>query len=230
MILSASPTFKADFVILALPFAALRGGAVDYSGAGFDALDGLKVDAIENLGAGRNGKLCLQFSDRFWNETGHQWDVSNGWTFADTGYQSTWDTTRGLDGDSGILVNYTGGSAVDSLVLNKVYANSDRSGLVRIDAQQFLSDLEPVFPGISQHWNGKATESKSYLSPLYRSGYSFYEPGQYQWFAGYEYERQGRVFFAGEHTHGEFQGWMEGAALTGKTAAADIVADLRGPQ
>ncbi|MFC2031049.1 flavin monoamine oxidase family protein, partial [Chloroflexota bacterium] len=175
-----------------------------------------------------NGKLCLQFTNRFWNQRG-SWGVGNGWTFADTGYQSTWDTTRGLDGVSGILVNYTGGSAADALALKDVYADSDNSKKVSRDAQQFLSDLEPVYPGITQCWNGKATESKSYLSPLYKSGYSYYEPGQYQWFAGYEYERQGRVLFAGEHTHGEFQGWMEGAALTGKTAAADIVADLRFP-
>ncbi|HEX9884405.1 MAG TPA: FAD-dependent oxidoreductase, partial [Desulfobaccales bacterium] len=87
----------ADLVVLALPFAVLR--TLDYSKAGFDFL---KIKAIQELGAGRNGKMHLQFTKRYWNESG-----SNGNTYADTGYQCTWDATRGQMGEHGILVNYT---------------------------------------------------------------------------------------------------------------------------
>jgi monoamine oxidase len=59
-------------VILAIPFSALR--AVDYTQAEFDAL---KMRAIEELGAGKNGKLHVQFTSRFKNTHG-PWGVSNG--------------------------------------------------------------------------------------------------------------------------------------------------------
>jgi monoamine oxidase len=52
-------TVTADHAILALPFAVLR--TLDYTKAGFDSL---KKTAITQLGAGRNGKLQLQFSSR----------------------------------------------------------------------------------------------------------------------------------------------------------------------
>ena len=52
-------TVTADHVILTLPFAVLR--TLDYSGANFDSL---KKTAITQLGAGKNGKLQLQFKTR----------------------------------------------------------------------------------------------------------------------------------------------------------------------
>jgi Flavin containing amine oxidoreductase len=79
----------AEHVILALPFAVLR--TLDYSGAKFDPL---KKTAITQLGNGRNSKLQLQFASRLWNTEG-AWGLSNGATYADTGYQNTWDVTRG---------------------------------------------------------------------------------------------------------------------------------------
>ena len=112
-----------------------------------------------------------------------------GWTYTDAGYQNSWDTTRAQPGTSGILVNYTGGSVVDGLQLNHVYGNSKGSKAVQ-DAQQFLSQLETVFPGITPYWNGQAAESISHLSPNYLSSYSYYEPGQYKAFASYERVRQ----------------------------------------
>jgi|GEM_PF-2798173 len=94
---------KADIVVLAIPFAVLK--TIDYTHAEFDQL---KVKVIKELGAGVNGKLHLQFSERYWNRKG-SWGIINGTTYSDTGYQSTWDTTREQLGKSGILVKYTGG-------------------------------------------------------------------------------------------------------------------------
>ena len=54
-------TARADHVILALPFAVLRG--LDYARAGFDPL---KRRAIEELGMGRNSKLHVQLWSRAW--------------------------------------------------------------------------------------------------------------------------------------------------------------------
>ena len=92
---------RAPVVVLAIPFAVMR-ESVDYSGAGFDPV---KTMAIEQQGMGTNSKLNVQFSTRGWHE-----DDANGSTYADTGYQSTWEASRAQPGRAGILVDYTGGT------------------------------------------------------------------------------------------------------------------------
>ena len=84
-------TVTADRVVLALPFSILRG--VDYSKAGFSKV---KKTAIEQLGMGTNSKLHVQFDKRHWNSLGNQ-----GETYADTGYQNTWEVTRAQPGTAG---------------------------------------------------------------------------------------------------------------------------------
>ena len=99
----------ADQVILTLPFAVLR--TLDTSRAGFDSM---KRKAINELGAGRNAKLQLQFQSRVWNASG-PWGISTGGSYADLGYQSTWDVSRAQGGQAGIIVNYTGGDIAAAL-------------------------------------------------------------------------------------------------------------------
>ena len=204
----------ADFVVLALPFAVLN--ELDTSGAGFDAL---KHQAIGEQGRGRNGKLHLQFSQRDWLGTGLWPGVSNGSTYADTGYQVSWEATRAQSGNSGILVFYSGGSRTDAAVTNHAFANAS-NGAVRSDAAIAHSQIATVYPGLS--WNGKATQSLTHKSPLFGASYSFYKVGQYTTFGGYERARQGGVLFCGEHTSIDFQGFMEGAASEGRHAARQL--------
>ena len=72
-----------DHVVLAIPFSILRG--VNFGKAGFEPL---KVTAIKELSMGTNSKLHVEFTDRFWYGAGN-----NGNTYADTGYQNTWEVT-----------------------------------------------------------------------------------------------------------------------------------------
>jgi monoamine oxidase len=204
----------ADFVVLALPFAVLN--ELETSGAGFEAL---KHQAIREQGRGRNGKLHLQFSQRDWLGTGPWPGVSNGSTYADTGYQVSWEATRAQSGNSGILVFYSGGSRTDAAVTNHAFANASNGG-VRSDAAIAHSQIATVYPGLS--WNGKATQSLTHKSPLFGASYSFYKVGQYTTFGGYEGVRQGGVLFCGEHTSVDFQGFMEGAASEGRRAAREL--------
>ena len=204
---SGTTTVTADKVVLALPFSILR--SVDLSKAGFEPL---KLVAIREQGMGTNSKLHVQFSSRFWRTQG-----SNGETFADTGYQNTWEVTRAQPGTSGILVDYTGG---------KIGA-SFGSGTPESRAKAFLAQLEPVLPGATKAWNGKATVD---FWPGYRwtrGSYSYWKVGQYQRFAGMEGRRQGNCLFAGEHTSIDFQGYLNGAVETGQRAAGEILADLK---
>ena len=206
----------ADQVILTLPFPVLR--TLDISKAGFD---GMKRKAINELGAGRNAKLQLQFRSRHWNDSG-PWGISNGSSYADLGYQSTWDVSRAQGGAAGIIVNYTGGDTAGAFEASSPYSRADTNPKVAAYARAFLRQFETVFPAISAEWNGRATLSAPVLDPNLRCSYSYWKVGQYTSFGGYEGVPQGAIHFAGEHCSQDFQGFMEGAAAEGVRAALEV--------
>ena len=204
----ATKTITADRVVLALPFSIMR-SSVNFSKAGWEPL---KETAIREQGMGTNSKLHLQFSSRVWRPQGF-----NGETYSDRGYQNTWEVTRAQPGASGILVNYTGG---------KVGA-SFGSGTLESRAQQFLGQVEPVLPGVTKAYNGRAFLDFWTAYPWTNGSYSYWKVGQYTKFAGMEGRRQGTCHFAGEHTSIDFQGYLNGAVETGERAAGEILADLK---
>lgn len=198
----------ADHVVLALPFSILK-DSVDLTQAGFSEL---KMIAIQELAMGSNSKLNLQFNTRRWAALG-----CNGETYSDRGYQATWDVTRAQPGTAGILVNYTGGQL----------AGTFGTGTPEEHAAQFLTQIEPVLPGLSSRWNGRATVDWWAGNPYSLGSYSYWRVGQYTRFAGVEREAQGRVHFCGEHTSIDAQGYLEGAVETGERAANEIISALR---
>jgi monoamine oxidase len=205
---SKTKTVTADQVVLALPFSIMR-ASVDWSQAGFNTY---KQRAIRELGMGTNSKLHVQFTDRHWYGLN-----CNGETYADTGYQNTWEVTRAQSGRSGILVDYTGGTIGAGF----------GSGTPVSRAQQFLTQIEPVLPGISAKFNGRATIDFWTAYPWTKGSYSYWKVGQYQAFAGAERERSGNCHFAGEHTSIDFQGYLNGGVESGERTASEILADLK---
>ncbi len=197
----------ADHVVLALPFTMLR--QVDLTASGFSEQ---KLLAINELGYGANAKLMVGFNTRPWrSEHG-----SNGETFTDLPYQSTWETSRLQGGTSGIITNYTGGTP----------AIAAGNGTPAERATEFLDGFDTVFPGAKAAANGKVARFHWPTSPLVLASYSAYKVGQYTTITGSEAERQGNVHFAGEHTNLDAQGYMEGGALSGAIAADEILEDL----
>jgi monoamine oxidase len=209
-------TVTADHVILSLPFAVLR--TLDYAKAGFDAR---KNTAITQLGSGRNSKLQLQFANRYWNAQG-----STGGVYTDLGIQNAWDVTRGQNGATGILVNYSGGNVAGGYAPSTPYSNADTNPQVTTYAKAFLKKLEVVFAGITAQWTGKANLSTPFRDPLLNCSYSYWKVGQYTQFSGYEGVPQENIHFAGEHCSQDFQGFMEGGASEGIRAAKEILAAL----
>jgi len=204
-------TVTADHVVLALPFSLLR--SVNYARAGFEPL---KVTAIKELPMGTNSKLHVEFKDRFWYGAGN-----NGNTYADTGYQNTWEVSRAQGGGKGkgLLVDYTGGTIGASF----------GTGTPSSRAQQFMSQLKPLFPGIDipSHATGRATIDFWTAYPWTLGSYSYWKVGQYTKFSGMEKTRQGNCHFCGEHTSQDFQGYLNGAVETGERAADEILGDLK---
>jgi monoamine oxidase len=62
-----------------------------------------------------------------------------------------------------------------------------------------------------------------------KGSYTCYRPGQFTTIAGNEGKPVGNLYFAGEHADSfySWQGFMEGAALSGLAAAAQILADVK---
>ena len=220
-------TKQFDRVIMAIPFSVLRTiltSAASYRAAGFD---NLKQTAIAQLGYGKNCKLQLQFDTRYWNTAG-PWGIGNGLTYLDTGYQNCWEVTRAQDGTTGILVDYTGGGGP----LASFNGDPNDPRVVARFAKTFLSQIEPVFPGITKHWNGRATLDVPLIDPFLLGSYAYWKVGQYTLFSGYEGLRQpdihtGKCHFAGEHCSTNFQGFMEGGASEGARAANEILSDYK---
>lgn len=198
---------EADRVVLAVPFVVLR-DAVNLTGAGFKPL---KLRAINDLLMGVNAKLHVQFVDRHWHALS-----CNGETVADSGYQNSWDVSRAQDGASGLLVNFMGADVAASAARSTPAAR----------AKLFLSQIEPLLPGLTVKWNGKATTDVWQHNKWARGSYSYYGVNQYTTLAGVEAEVEGRVHFAGEHTSTEYQGYMNGAVDSGERAAREILLAL----
>ncbi|HEX5407086.1 MAG TPA: NAD(P)/FAD-dependent oxidoreductase [Pseudonocardiaceae bacterium] len=214
-------TITADHTILAVPLGVMK--RIDFSRARFDAR---KRATYAAMPMGVNGKLQLQFDKRLWNKTGAWPGRSTGQTYADTGYQNTWDVTRAQPGTQGILVDYTGGGIAHSFTPDRPFLTADDPKTAHY-ARRFLSQIEPVYPGITALWNGKALMSTWYLNPFSFGAYSYWPTHYTQHFAGYEGVRQGNVHFAGEHCSVDFQGYMEGGAEEGRRAAHEIISDLK---
>jgi monoamine oxidase len=204
------PTVTVDHVVLALPFSLLQ--SVNYAKAGFEPL---KVTAIEELPMGTNSKLHVEFKDRFWYADGN-----NGNTYSES-FQNTWEVSRAQGGGKGkgILVDYTGGDIGASF----------GSGTPSSRAEEFLGQLQPLFPGtnVASHWTGRATVDFWTDYQWTKGSYSYWKVGQYTKFSGMEKVRQGNCHFAGEHTSQDFQGYLNGAVETGERAAGEILADLK---
>jgi len=195
-----------DRVVLALPFTMLR--RVDLSGAGLSAR---KLDAIRHLPMGTNAKLHVQFRDRYWYDLG-----ADGTTYADTGYESSWEVTTAEPGRPGILVQYTGGR------LGLFPGHAAHAPAPPVLVERFLRRLDPVLPGGARRWNGRAWLDHWTAHPWTHGSYSYWGPGHYTRFAGYEGVPERTIHFAGEHTSLNFQGYMEGAVRSGRRAAREI--------
>ncbi len=191
----------ADFVILTVPFTLLRQVELQVD------LPPAKRRAIQELGYGTNSKLILGFRQRVWRAGG-----SSGELFTDLPFQSGWDSSRGRPGTAGTYTIFLGGRAGVEV----------GDGLAAEQAQRALPDLERVFPGVRSAYTGRVARWHWPSDPFARGSYACWKVGQYTTIAGAEFEPVGRLLFAGEHTSLNYQGYMNGAAETGRRAAQRI--------
>jgi monoamine oxidase len=161
--------------------------------------------------------MMIGFDRRPWVAQG-----STGASYSDlTNHQTTWEANPArATATRGVLTDYSGGDRGASLDPNAV----------QVEANLFLADLDLVFPGSQAAARRTPSGVVAHLehwpsNPLTLGSYTSYLPGQFTTIAGLEGLPTGNIFFAGEHANSfyDFQGFMEGAALSGIDAAAAIL-------
>ncbi|HEY4549105.1 MAG TPA: FAD-dependent oxidoreductase, partial [Bacillus sp. (in: firmicutes)] len=90
----------------------------------------------------------------------------------------------------------------------------------------FLDKLNLVLPGSERNWNGLSTVEHWLSYPWTKGSYSYFKVGQYTKLAGIAEEREGNIFFAGEHTSVDYQGCLNGAVASGERAAQEVMNNL----
>ena len=198
---------KADRVVIALPFTALR--KVEMVDLGLPAA---KAKCIAELAYGTNAKLMVGFKSRLWRKAG-----SDGTVLTDIGFQQCWDTSLLQSStDAGILVNFTGGQKGVQIGMGSPANQRDA----------FLNQLEAVVPGAKKASTADVARMHWPTVPWVEGSYACYKPGHYTTLRGAEGERVGNLHFCGEHTDLPMQGFMEGAVASGKRVAQEIAGDL----
>jgi monoamine oxidase len=200
---STAQTF--DQILITIPFTKLRQVDINFN------IPSAKSEAINELGYGTNAKLFVGFNSRYWRNLGY-----SGYYFTDNGAQTGWDNTQLQGGNVGGMTVYTGGAT--GLALG--------AGTPQSQAALFLPKLNQLFSGANSNFNNKTGR---FHWPTYShalGSYACYLVGQGTTISGNEYKRVGQMFFAGEHCSEDYQGYMNGGAETGRTAAEKMLTFL----
>lgn len=210
-----------DAVVIAIPFTVLRTLDLDAS----LGLSADKLRAINQLGYGWNSKTMVGFNRRPWSVLG-----GTGESYADlASIQNTWETNWSDAVDHAVLTNFCGGE-----LSRRLQTGPQDDAAIQAQVASFLADLDRIFPGASAaatRISGRyRVEVGHWLTNPYSLGsYTCYQPGQFTGIAGLESQSSGLLKFAGEHTDSfySYQGFMEGALLSGIRAANELLDDMR---
>jgi monoamine oxidase len=190
-----------DYLVFTVPAPLLRRIPIT------PALPAQQHEAIASLKYGRATRTLLQFSQRFWRAPGRPRAFGSPLPFG-----AVWEGNEEQRGRAGILSLMAGASASDEAAA--IGATEGPAALARWLEWLGSRGADPVA------WRQVVWES----DPFARGGYAFFDPtfdpSLRTWLA----RPCGRLFFAGEHTSLQWQGYMNGAVESGRRAAAEIAA------
>jgi monoamine oxidase len=191
--------FSADACICTVPSRVLQEIRFD------PPLPSLQLAAAQELQYSRIVKNSVLFAERFWGAEDFSLvtDVTSHFYF---------HSTKGQPGTEGILCSYAIGEKADVLAAQNEHR---RTELIARDLVPF-NERAPQL--------ARATTSFAWQRDRYtRGAYALYRPGQWFTLRPLLQRPHGKVLFAGEHL-AEWQGFMEGAVVTGEEAAASLIA------
>ncbi len=197
---------NADFLVFALPFSLLR--EVDLLSL---ALPDVKKECIKNLGYGKNAKLFAGMKKRVWRRQNQ-----SGFLMSNTLVQNGWDNSRVQPGTQGGYTIFVGGKAGIDLA----------NGTPHDQLNSRINVLETAFPGFAANLNGNVSRYLWPTAEFSKGSYACYKTGQFVKFIGSQFFPVGNLFFCGEHTSINFQGYMNGGAATGRKVAELLLNNL----
>jgi monoamine oxidase len=206
----------ADLVVMALPFSTLR--QVDLSKSGLSAT---KQTVIRTFGMGSNAKIHVELHRKTWPALGFSGATYSEWDR----YCCAWDDSVPIGPNAGpaLLLGFPGGRVGESQLTGQAHGAAPSA-----DVDWFLAAIEPVYPGTTDAYTGRAYEDHWALDPWVRGAYSYNRVGQAATYGTIAAAAEGRIHFAGEHTSTEFQGFLEGAVESGERAARELRSQIGG--
>ena len=198
--------------MLALPFSTLR--AVELSASG---LSPAKQHVIATLGMGSNAKIHVELSHKTWPALGYSGAAYGDWD----GFCCAWDdcVQLGAGASPALFLGFPGGHRGASGLTGAAHGTAPAA-----DVAWFLAAIEPLYPGTTAAFTGRAYEDHWALDPWVRGAYSYYAVGQASSYQPIAAASEGPYVFAGEHTSSANQGFLDGAVETGERAARQILA------
>jgi len=193
---SKGQTIYADRVILAVPPSIWK-----------HIVFAPEFPASLSMGVGKNVKYLARVRNRYWNA-----EVGFPETLADDAIGMTWEAALPVDASMpSAIVSFSGGGVVEEV---RSMSPDERDKFY----QRHLSAISKGFSEAFQastfcDWVGDENT---------RCGYSFPAPGELTRIGNTLQDGIGRLHFAGEHTGFGFQGFMEGALLSGASVATRI--------
>jgi monoamine oxidase len=190
-----------EYVVFALPATVLRRIPIT------PALPQQQHDAIVRLKYGRATKTLLQFSRRFWRIPGRPRAFGSPLPFG-----ALWEANEEQRGTAGILTFMSGGSASDA---TREQFNRDGPDSLARSLEWLGVNRAELVASRQVPWDD---------DPWARGGYAFFDPQFDPSLRSWLSRPAGRLFFAGEHTSNQWQGYMNGAIESGRRAAAEVAA------
>ncbi len=208
----------ADFVVLAVPLSQIQ--KIDLSKLPIPAT---QRAAHQEIGYGQNNKLILGFQEAFWTMGG---TPSNGNAIHDQLHNLWWSTAM-QQGRLATLTAFMGGSNSLSMakILRGIPADSETPYLTN-----YLNEFEYAFPEAINRFNGLWQTALWTSHPFQQGSYACFKPGQISRFRASLGKTVGQIYFAGEYTSVEHQGYMNGAVESGQQTARSIMNRIKGLQ
>jgi monoamine oxidase len=195
-------SITADYIITAIPFTILRTIELNM------AMPAEKKKCIMELGYGNSSKFILGMKEKPWRMQNRQ-----GYTFTDISFGCGWDSSQHQQEGEGSFTVFGGGDFSDFVQQSTTAALE----------KNFVSGLETIYPGATKAYTGQQIKYCWAGNPFSKAAYSSMKKGQWSTLAGWEAIPVGNIHFAGEQVSLEFQGYMNGAAKSGRMAAAEIL-------
>jgi monoamine oxidase len=170
--------------------------------------------AANQLQYSRIMKTAVLCAERFWQDR-RRYGFA---VYTSRASDFCFDSTFGQEGTMGILCSYAIGEKADNL------AAESEDLLGKWITQDVSEAAEPTKDRAVAPLRVKKMAWQCEPSG---GAYAFYRPGQWFDIQPILSQPHGRVWFAGEHLSGEWQGFMEGAVETGQNAAKAVIKDAR---